>query len=219
MPKKNQTPDSAQKAAPASSHRRATPVQQRSEATVQRILIASMEVLQSEGLEGFNTNAVAQHAEVNVGTVYHYFTDKNSLLTELFIRFETERVDYLRNRLVLFNNTTDLREWVHETLRMLLGLRLTTPGGTVLRNAVRTIPSLYDLGVEQDEASAKALASAIHTRYPKVPSARTYRIARTIIDAGVSSFDQVGLGLVKADDVLHELTEMIVAYLRTLENQ
>ena len=177
-----------------------------------------MEVLQSQGIEGFNTNAVANHAEVNVGTLYHYFTDKNALLTELFIRFETERVDYLQNRLALFDKTVDLPQWVHETLRILLDLRITTPGGTVLRNAVRVIPSLYDLGVEQDEKSADALAAALRERYPHVSTTRTDAIARLIIDAGVASLDRVGLGLGQPDIVLHELTEMIVAYLHTLEN-
>lgn len=218
MPKTGQKSTDTPSTSSSGSHRRATPVQQRSEATVQRILMASMEVLQSQGIEGFNTNAVANHAEVNVGTLYHYFKDKNALLTELFIRFESERVDYLRNRLALFDTTVDLRHWVHETLRILLDLRITTPGGTVLRNAVRVIPSLYDLGVEQDEKSADALAAALHERYPHVSTTRTDAIARLIIDSGVASLDRIGLGLGQPDIVLHELTEMIVAYLDTLEN-
>ena len=39
----------------------------------------------------------------------------------------------------------------------------------------------------------------------------------TNIDAGVASLDRVGLGLGQPDTVLHELTEMIVAYLQPLE--
>lgn len=218
MPKTSQKVSQERNQSISGNHRRASPVQQRSEATVERILTSSMEVLQSQGIEGFNTNAVANHAGVNVGTLYHYFTDKNALLTELFIRFETQRVDYLRNRLTHFDETTDLREWVQETLRSLLDLRITTPGGTVLRNAIRVIPSLYDLGVEQDEKSANALSSALRSRYPNVSAKRTDVIARTIIDAGVASLDRVGLGSGKPKTVLHELTEMIVAYLQTLEN-
>lgn len=218
MPRTGQKSTDESRTSPSGSHRRATPVQQRSEATVQRILKASMDVLQSQGIEGFNTNAVANQAEVNVGTLYHYFTDKNALLTELFIRFETDRVNYLQNRLSLFDKTIDLHKWVHETLRILLDLRLTTPGGTVLRNAVRVIPSLYDLGVEQDEKSADALATALQERYPQVSATRSDAIARLIIDAGVASLDRIGLGLGQPDIVLHELTEMIVAYLHTLEN-
>ncbi len=178
-----------------------------------------MRVLQTHGVEGFNTNAVAHHAEVNVGTVYHYFRDKNALLTELFLQSETERVAYLTNRLAHFDSATDLREWVHETLRELLRLRISTPGGTVLRNAVRVIPSLHDLGTEQDKRSADALADALRLRYPAVSRQRTDVIAQTIIDAGVASLDRVGLGLGDPPTVIHELTEMIVAYLRSLENQ
>jgi AcrR family transcriptional regulator len=176
-----------------------------------------MEVLQTQGIEGFNTNAVAQQADVNVGTLYHYFKDKNAILTELFICFESERVEYLRDRLTHFDQTTELHNWVHETLKMLLELRIATPGGRVLRNAVRVIPSLYDLGIEQDAKSAAALAAALRERYPKVPTARTSVVARIIIDAGVASLDRVGLRLGHPEDVINELTEMIVAYLETLE--
>jgi len=218
MPKPSQARVSKKKAIAPTSHRRATPVQQRSEVTVQRILEASMEVLEKHGIEGFNTNAVAQHASVNVGTVYHYFADKNALLTELFIRFETERVDYLRNRLAGYDQSTDLREWVHHTLKSLLELRITTPGGTVLRNAIRVIPSLFELGIEQDEKSAEALSAALREWYPHVPSSRTSVISQLIIDAGVATLDRVGLGLGSSQVVLHELTEMIVAYLETLED-
>lgn len=198
-------------------HRRATPVQQRSEATVERILDAAMHVLQFDGIDGFNTNTVSAQANVNVGTVYHYFKDKNALITELFLRVESERVRFLATRLDSFVDTSDVTQWVEETLKTLLRLRLNTPGATVLRNAVRVIPSLHELSIDQDEQSASALAVALRARYPHVSRSRTEAIARIIIDAGVASLDRVGLGLGRPTAVINELTAMIVAYLNSLE--
>ena len=75
------------------SFRRAMPVQQRSAVTVEAILSASAELLVREGLPGFNTNAVAKVAGINVATLYHYFPNKNAILRELFDRDEKERTD------------------------------------------------------------------------------------------------------------------------------
>ncbi len=52
------------------SFRRAMPVQQRSAVTVEAILSGSAGLLVREGLPGFNTNAVAKAAGINVATLY-----------------------------------------------------------------------------------------------------------------------------------------------------
>lgn len=195
---------------------RATPVQRRSEETFARILDAGMQLLEETGLAGFNTNAVAQAAGINIGTLYHYFADKNALLTAMFARSERERTDVLTARLASLDGVDNLGEWVHETVAVLLKMRAKTPGATVLRNAVRVVPELYELGHEQDERSALALAAALRVRYPNVTKARAEAVARMVIDAGVAALDRVGAGNGNARTVQHELTEMITAYISTL---
>jgi len=59
---------------------RRRPRQARARATVDSILEAAAQVLQRSGVEGFNTNAVAERAGVSVGTLYQYFRDKDALL-------------------------------------------------------------------------------------------------------------------------------------------
>ncbi len=195
---------------------RATPVQRRSEETFARILDAGMQLLEETGLAGFNTNAVAQAAGINIGTLYHYFADKNALLTAMFARSERERTDVLTARLASLEDVDNLGEWVHETVAVLLKMRAKTPGATVLRNAVRVVPELYELGHEQDERSALALAAALRVRYPNVTKARAEAVARMVIDAGVAALDRVGAGNGNARTVQRELTEMITAYISTL---
>jgi AcrR family transcriptional regulator len=67
---------------------RKAPGQARSKETVNVILEAGARILESEGLRGFNTNAVAAKAGVSVGSLYQYFPNKDAILLALIQRFE-----------------------------------------------------------------------------------------------------------------------------------
>src|ERR1700689_968582 len=64
------------------------PGQAPSKETVNVILEASARILESEGLRGFNTNAVAAKAGVSVGSLYQYFPNKDAILLALIHSFE-----------------------------------------------------------------------------------------------------------------------------------
>ena len=176
-----------------------------------------MQLLEEAGLGGFNTNAVAKAAGVNIGTLYHYFPDKTALLAEMFVRSESRRVEYFSSRVADLEFAHDLREWVNDTVGALMKMRSATPGATALRNAIRVVPELLDLGVQQDARSASALAVAIRTRYPHVTKARAEAVSQLIMDSGVAALDRVGAGAGNARTVQRELTEMVTAYLSSLE--
>jgi len=59
---------------------RKTPVQARSNASVDAILQATLQVLVSVGKERLTTTRVAARAGVSVGTLYQYFPNKSALL-------------------------------------------------------------------------------------------------------------------------------------------
>jgi AcrR family transcriptional regulator len=52
------------------------------------ILEASARILESDGLRGFNTNAIAAKAGVSIGSLYQYFPNKDSIVLALIGRFE-----------------------------------------------------------------------------------------------------------------------------------
>jgi len=62
---------------------RKTPRQARSIETVRAILDASIQVLRRRGLDRLTTTAVAERANVSVGTLYQYFPNKRALLAEV----------------------------------------------------------------------------------------------------------------------------------------
>lgn len=59
------------------------PRQERAKETVEAILEAATYILIHEGLDGFNTNRVAEKAGVSIASLYQYFKDKNAILSEL----------------------------------------------------------------------------------------------------------------------------------------
>ncbi|WP_348638427.1 helix-turn-helix domain-containing protein [Paraburkholderia sp. D15] len=65
---------------------RRAPTQPRSERMVATLLEAAAQVLESKGLEGFNTNAVAERAGVSIGSLYQYFPSKDALTFALMQR-------------------------------------------------------------------------------------------------------------------------------------
>lgn len=62
---------------------RKTPRQRRAQTSVDCVLEAAAQVLEAYGENGFNTNAVAERAGVSIGTLYRYFSDKQSILEAL----------------------------------------------------------------------------------------------------------------------------------------
>lgn len=75
-------------ARPAVLSIRKAPRQRRAAHTVDAILEAAALVLETAGLEGFNTNAVARRAGASIGTLYQYFPSKDALTLALLQREE-----------------------------------------------------------------------------------------------------------------------------------
>src|ERR1700761_6251781 len=65
---------------------RKVPQQSRAGQTVAAILEAVAVILETKGLDGLNTNAVAQRAGVSIGSLYQYFSGKDALIVALSLR-------------------------------------------------------------------------------------------------------------------------------------
>ncbi|WP_043201742.1 TetR/AcrR family transcriptional regulator [Paraburkholderia acidipaludis] len=71
---------------PAPLDARKQPMQRRSAATVEAILEAAARLLETSGLPGYTTNAVAERAGVSVGSLYQYFPNRDALTAALIER-------------------------------------------------------------------------------------------------------------------------------------
>ena len=98
---------------------RKQPLQERSRETVAVILEAAARVLEVRGLEGYNTNAVAERAGVSIGSVYQYFPNKDALTLALIGNFERELLEIVRVATVAADRR-DLRGALKSIIQSLL---------------------------------------------------------------------------------------------------
>jgi AcrR family transcriptional regulator len=77
---------------------RSTGVQSRSRRRVEAIVQAADALVSEGGAEALTTRAVAERAEVPVGSVYHYFADRDAILGVLLRRYEQNMSEALKAR-------------------------------------------------------------------------------------------------------------------------
>ena len=94
---------------------RKQPLQGRSRETCGAILEATARILEAEGLEAANTNAIAARAGVSIGSLYQYFPDKAAIFAELIRQAESGLGDMLE---ILLAQTAG--QALEERLRLLV---------------------------------------------------------------------------------------------------
>jgi AcrR family transcriptional regulator len=102
---------------------RKTPRQRRATHTVDALLEAAAQVLESEGLAGFNTNAVARRAGASIGSLYQYFPSKDALTLALLLREDRAFYDAAAATLA----SSDWREALSAFIHICAGQQLTRP--------------------------------------------------------------------------------------------
>jgi AcrR family transcriptional regulator len=197
----------------AGGGRRARPAQARSQATLERILEAARRVLVERGVAGFNTNVVAEEAGVNVGTLYHYFSDKNAVLQELFARDENERAAFMTSMLPEYVTTDDLEGWLRKAINGLAGIRQAQLGTVMLRRACRATPELAGTHERATAAMVPSFAAALVARHPGLPIKRARSVARTVLELGAAGLDLMSEQPKDATALKRELVVALCAYL------
>jgi AcrR family transcriptional regulator len=197
------------------------PSQARSRATVDKILDAASFVLTNEGLPGFTTNLVAEVAGVNIASLYHYFSDKNAVLRELFDRLERRRLAEIKRRLGEFATTEDVSAWLEDIAGAMLEDRRRNPATMVLRRAIAAVPELRDAEHDLNTELSSAMAAAIATRYPHLSVERSRAaglvvvlISKELLDAAANDADPGTESALK-----REAVAVTRGYLRELANE
>lgn len=88
---------------------RKVPAQARSRATVDAIIQAATYILTEAGWEGVTTNAIAERAGVNIGSLYQFFPNKEAVVAEVQRRHAVETRADLRLVLKRLSEQDSLR--------------------------------------------------------------------------------------------------------------
>ncbi len=192
------------------------PTQSRARATVARILDTSAVLLEEVGVQGLNTNLIAERAGITVPTVYRYFPNKFAVLKALGER--------------LFERLNDVYAPMHERGELhrqpiesiVLGFDQTLaiireePGAIAIMRALRAVPILEEVLRSSHERVATWFATAIEVARPDLSAERRWTIARMCVEISYGSFE---LALtdprLDVDAVIAELERNLDAYWAT----
>lgn len=102
-----------------SLERRKRPAQRRAQATVDRILAATEELIAEEGFASVRTGAIAERARANIASLYQYFPNRETILLTLYENAANDgahKLNDLATRIV----HDDLESVVPRILKLLL---------------------------------------------------------------------------------------------------
>ncbi len=105
---------------------RKQPKQERSQATVEAILMAAAHILTESGMEPFTTNRVAQLAGVSIGSLYQYFPNKKSLLVALAQQHAEQMMQLAQDHLMNVETLTIL-EVIRQIVRAAIASQSANP--------------------------------------------------------------------------------------------
>lgn len=152
-----------------SSRQRRLPKQSRSVETRNSILAAAGEVFAEQGYENTTTHQIAGKAQVSVGALYRYFSDKEAILKEVYRgEMSSLRERVLSEFSVLDIAGKDVRQLVRQALELSFEIYSERPGlRRVLGEQSRKIPELAEIRRAQ-EAVVHGTVRQILTSAPGV---------------------------------------------------
>ncbi len=206
-------------AASLPSDLRVAPRQARARETVAHILDTAAELLDEVGVDGFNTNRLAERAGVRVRTVYRYFPNKTAVIVALAERVMAEWEAHALPELERMG-TGPGRDWraEHEAAtRGLIEALERVPGYTAIRRAMRAVPELHAIDQADNVRLAAAHARGLRRLAPELSPARARRAARCLVESAAAVLDVAFEGSrAEGKAMVDELIAMQAAYLETL---
>jgi AcrR family transcriptional regulator len=138
---------------------RKRPVQKRSEDSVERILKYAAIILEDVGVDGFSTNEISKRSAVTIGSIYHYFPNKEAIIYELCSRWLHRVTDrYTEFEALRVDGADEQGFWSVLVEHLYRGYRDTT-GLRAINRATEIWPNIKELDVRYDETVTARIAT------------------------------------------------------------
>lgn len=191
------------------------PIQDRARESVDKILSSAASLLDEVGIENFNTNLLAERANVRIRTVYRYFPNKFAVIVALTRRLVPQWDAWILDFYTqMADPRSDWRTSIRESKRAWLRRAREVPGALSLLQAMNATPELNELHFQIFESMSRKLAGALNMRGVRAESSKLLTISRVIINA-VNSGTEVYLRLKgrEAEEFWEEVSLSEEAYL------
>lgn len=195
---------------------RRTPRQERAQATVEALLMATAQVLVEEGYARASTNRIARRAGVSVGSLYQYFSNKDALIHALLEQLVDQQFALL-GRFLGDQALGDPEQTIRGVLRALIQTKQAQPELT--RVLYEQIPRSGQFDqVERWQHRAQELIQAhLETRRAQIRPQNLELAAYMLVQTfhGVTTHAVLyHPELLRGDQLLEELIELVLRYLR-----
>ncbi|MEK6397842.1 MAG: TetR/AcrR family transcriptional regulator [Terriglobus sp.] len=188
LAKKTRVPARKKATRKSAAKPRKQPSQERSRETVAVILEAAARILESRGLEGYNTNAVAEKAGVSIGSLYQYFPGKDALTIALILSFEEDLLHSVKTAIAASINDT-LTQALQRTVRALYGAHIRR---TALNLVLEAEEHRLQQHIPENKETVATLITTLlkrHRQHLRVPLKEavqdTITISRAMVDAAL----------------------------------
>lgn len=161
--------------------KRATPNQDRSQRTMERVLAAAAELLEEVGFERLSTNMICKRAGLTPPALYRYFPNKYAVLKELGTRLMEAQ-----NALLddwdpgAEHMAAQIEHFLRETLAV---TRRFKAGGWIMRSLHAT-PVLSDVRLDSHRRMAGLMTDKALARWPDLDRDAAFASARVGVEMG-----------------------------------
>jgi AcrR family transcriptional regulator len=167
---------------------RRKPTQQRGEERVQQILDATVELVLEIGTDSITTNHIARRADVNVGTVYHFFKDKFEIFRAVIGRIISvlgEAVDEAVSKPA----ASDV-EWIERVIDAHERFYFKNKGAIRLFLAISRNLEMKSLWDDYYDEKLPKYARALKKNCPHIPASRRMAVALMLNEALMEMLDE-----------------------------
>lgn len=194
---------------------RREPMQERAKESVAGILGAAAALLDEVGLEGFNTNLLAERANVRVSTIYRYYPNKYVIIAELTRALSVRWNEWMEPLYAaLADPRQDWRASMRSAASEWIRRARSEPGSISVLQAVNATPELRDIHRGIFDHMCGRLMEALKQRGVRLPPARLLGVARactTIQNAAAEIY--LSMSGAEAETYREELALSIERYL------
>ncbi len=167
---------------------RCAPQQARSRATMDRILKVGAELLDELGVEGFNTNILAERAGLGIRAIYRYFPNKLSVL----VRMEEQCNETGRAWIGGLRQASEYEHWKSVVDRSIEGYyrgACRFRGFAALRAAAQAIPELREIDNQEKKRLGRELAISLRDAGVSLNGPHLAALCRTMIESSERILD------------------------------
>lgn len=192
------------------------PQQERGQRRVEQILDAAESVFAELGVDGASMQSIAERAGSSVGSLYHFFPNKDAVIEALGRRY-AERVSSTNEEAMPLEMAhIPAEELFERVLTFQMRFIERTPAFTVMQDAIhRNCPAVKDA---LNNALVGHVQKFLALRYPKVPAAHrtvSAMVSVSTVHALMHLAAQVPLAM--RDAVIAEAKAMLVSHYRSYD--